>query len=158
MRYDVGIGEFFVCEEPGAEIKTYALGSCVALVIWDSSCRVGGLIHMALPDSSLHPERAETQPAYFVDTGIPLFLNALGQKGANRRTSVFRLVGGANVLNAETTFDIGRRNVLAVKKVLWKLGMGIHREDTGGDISRTVTLYIDTGRLEISSGGRRWEL
>lgn len=158
MRLDVGIGEYQVSDDPTVEIKTYALGSCVALIVWDSLAQVGGMIHLALPDSTINPDRALTQPAYFVDTGIPVFLEALGQLGANRRSSYLKLVGGASVLDSNVTFDIGRRNVLAVKKVLWKLGMGIHKEDTGGEISRTVSLWILDGRIEISNAGRKWPL
>jgi chemotaxis protein CheD len=156
MRLDVGIGDFQVSNDLTVEIKTYALGSCVALIAWDSEVRVGGLIHLALPDSSINQDKAAVQPAYFVDTGIPLFLNALGQLGANRRTSYLKLVGGASVLDNENNFDIGRRNILAVKKVLWKYGMGIHKEDTGGDISRTVTLWIIDGKIEISNSNKKW--
>lgn len=158
MRLDVGIGEYQVSDDPTVEIKTYALGSCVALIVWDSLAQVGGMIHLALPDSTINPDRALTQPAYFVDTGIPVFLEALGKLGANRRSSYLKLVGGASVLDTNVTFDIGRRNVLAVKKVLWKLGMGIHKEDTGGEISRTVSLWILDGRIEISNAGRKWPL
>ncbi len=158
MRLDVGIGEYQVSDDPRDEIKTYALGSCVALIAWDSAANVGGLIHIALPDSTINPDRALNQPAYFVDTGIPVFLNALGKLGANRKTSYLKLVGGASVLDPDTTFDIGRRNILAVKKVLWKLGMGIHKEDTGGDMSRTVSLWIMDGKIEITNSGRKWFL
>ncbi len=158
MRVDVGIGGFHISNDPDVEIKTYALGSCVALVVWDASAIVGGLIHMALPEASVNLDKAREQPGYFVDTGIPLFLNELAAMGASRKTSFLKMIGGSSILDENSTFDIGRRNILAVKKVLWRLGMGVHKEETGGSNSRTVALRIAEGTVEISNSSKKWTL
>ena len=41
----VGIGEFAVTDQPGGSIVTHALGSCIAVCIWDPTVRVAGLLH-----------------------------------------------------------------------------------------------------------------
>lgn len=157
-RYDVGIGDFLVLSQPDSEIKTYALGSCVALVVWDSKKSLGGLVHIALPESKINEEKARSKPCYFVDSGLPLFFSQLKKAGADRKFSTIKLIGGASILDDSRTFDIGRRNVLAVKKFLWQIGLGINAEDIGGVISRTVSLNIETGKLLISNSGKEWEL
>jgi chemotaxis protein CheD len=64
-----------------------------------------------------------------------------------------------NVADPNGTFNIGKRNALAAKKVLWQFGLGAVAEDVGGSHSRTVTLYHDTGRIVLSCPGRPdWEL
>lgn len=156
-RSDVGIGDWYVSNED-EEIKTYALGSCVALLVWDAVAKVGGMIHIALPEGQINPDKARDKPGYFADTGLPLLFSELKRLGANRRSCWVKLVGGASILDENNTFDIGRRNALAVKKYLWKIGLALTSEDIGGTISRTVSLYTATGELTISNGANRWTL
>jgi len=55
-------------------------------------------------------------------------------------------------------FDIGRRNVLAVKRHLWKSSLGPVAEDVGGDISRPVSINVVDGGVSLVSGNRKWNL
>ena len=55
-------------------------------------------------------------------------------------------------------FDIGKRNVLAIKKALWKRQLGTIAEDTGGEISRTVSIQVSTGELVLSNSQGQWTL
>lgn len=156
-RNDVGIGDIWVAGGDG-ELKTYALGSCVALVVWDATLLVGGMIHIALPEAQINPEKARDKPGYFADSGLPVLFAELKRLGANRRTCWVKLIGGASILDDKNTFDIGRRNSLAVKKYLWKIGLALNAEDTGGKISRTVGLVLPSGELTISNGNERWTI
>jgi chemotaxis protein CheD len=57
------------------------------------------------------------------------------------------------------TFNIGKRNVLAIKKLLWKYKLGAIAEDVGKDYSRTVSVNIQTGEVLVSSPGKgEWKL
>jgi chemotaxis protein CheD len=67
---------------------------------------------------------------------------------------IVKLAGGSVIMDPKNTFNIGKRNVLAIKKILWEMGLGARKEDIGGTISRTVSVYVDTGRVVISSPGR----
>jgi len=156
-RNDVGIGDIAVALGD-EEIRTYALGSCVALVVWDSALRLGGMIHIALPEGQINPDKARDKPGYFADTGLPVLFAELKKAGANRHTCWVKLVGGASILDENHTFDIGRRNALAVKKYLWKIGLALNAEDIGGTISRTVGLDVSKGELTISNRDQRWTL
>jgi chemotaxis protein CheD len=157
----VGVGEIAVGAKPDDVIRTLALGSCVAIVILDPVHRVVGMDHVALPDSSIDPNQAKGRPGYFADTGLPALLEAMVRCGASRdpRSLCVKLVGGALTLPAGTRFDIGKRNILAIKKLLWARGMGPLSEDVGGAISRTVDVDVEAGRVRISSPGRgAWEI
>jgi PAS domain-containing protein len=48
-------------------------------------------------------------------------------------------------------FAIGRRNVVALKKVLWQCGMLIRTHDVGGPVTRTLSLCIEDGRVEVDT-------
>jgi len=154
----VGVGDFKVSNNKNDIIKTFALGSCVAVIVFDKKKIVGGMLHVALPDSNANIEKSRQLPGYFVDTGIPVLFNNLKKLGAESRSSWIKIAGGASIADPSSYFDIGKRNVLAIKKFLWKNNLGIIAEDTGGNFSRTVSLDVETGEVIISSGGKKWVL
>jgi chemotaxis protein CheD len=154
----VGIGEWAVSRDGSDLIKTFALGSCVAVMIYDTSLHLAGLIHVALPDSKIDQGLAAKQPGKFADTGLPLMIEEMKALGARRANIWVKLAGGASMMDPEAYFDIGKRNILAVKRVLWKSTLGPLAEDTGGDTSRTVTMEVGTGLVTLNSAGRTWAL
>jgi len=116
-----GIGELVASRDPQDELRTLALGSCVAVIALDPATRSAAMVHVALPDSTIGPERARRQPGAFADTAVPALLDALrrlGWDGAGRL--VVKLAGGAAVLGAGNAFNVGKRNLLAVRKALWE--------------------------------------
>jgi chemotaxis protein CheD len=148
----VGIGEYAVSSDPDAVLVTYALGSCIAVVIFDPVTKVGGLLHYMLPDSNLDSEKALRRPCMFADTGIPLLFQRAYQLGAVRARIEVAVLGGAQVMDSGGTFNIGKRNHLALRKIFWKAGILIRSEDVGGTQSRTVRLEMTTGRVMIRRG------
>lgn len=158
MILDVGIGEYVISNDSNAILKTYALGSCVSLVLWNKGKDLAGLSHFALPESSVNEEKAKIKPAYFIDSGLPIFLEEFKKKGGILNSAITYLVGGSSILDVNRTFDIGRRNVIAVKKVLWKYGLGVIKADVGGNISRTVAVPLATGEVLLSNSQKKWKL
>lgn len=158
----LGVGDYGATVSAGGVIRTMALGSCIALMILDRGTRCVGMDHIALPDSSVSPDRAKQLPGYFADTGIPALIKMMGRVGGSfskPSSLIVKMAGGANVADPNNTFNIGKRNVLAAKKILWQFGLGAVAEDVGGSHSRTVTLYRDSGRIVLSCPGRPdWEL
>ena len=155
----VGIGEFIVSQDVKDELKTYGLGSCVAVIVYDWRRQMGGLLHVAYPESSVNPERAKKQPGYLADTGVELLMKEFTRHHSPaRRDIILRLAGGANVMDEAAHFNIGKRNALAVKRELWRLGYGVKNEDLGGSLGRTVSLSVDSGTVIVSNGGEKWEL
>ena len=158
MRLDVGIGEWKVSNRPDDTLKTYALGSCVAVITYDQKNRVAGLIHIALPESKVNPAKAEKLPGYFADTGLPMLIRDMEKYGAEKKNVRVKITGGASIMDENRNFDIGRRNTIAVKRFLWKNGLGVIREDTGGNSSRTVAIEVSDGTVTVSNAGKKWTL
>jgi chemotaxis protein CheD len=154
----VGIGEWVVSSDAADTLKTYALGSCVAVLIYDSRLRIAGMIHVALPDSKVDAERALSLPGYFADTGLPVMIEEMKKRGAVRANVWVKLAGGASVMDPGGFFDIGKRNVLAAKRILWGSSLGPLAEDTGGAKSRTVSFAVSDGGTTISSGQDQWAI
>ncbi len=154
----VDVGGIGVSRTLGSVIKTYALGSCVGVVLYSPVIRVAGMVHVALPDSALDREKARIKPGYFADTGIPAVLAELKKLGAHG-SLVVKLLGGASVMDTENVFNIGKRNVLSIRKLLWQHRLAPHAEDVGGTFSRTVWVEVDTGKVFVSSPVRgQWEV
>lgn len=156
----VGIGAYAVSNDPSVVIRTIGLGSCVGITIYHPKLQVAGLLHVALPESIINPIRAMEKPGVFADTGIPILLQEMAHYGVNGHLGlIVKLAGGANILDANQVFNIGKRNQLAVKKVLWSHRLGALSEDLGGEYSRTMNFEVATGRVTLSSPGRTdWEL
>jgi chemotaxis protein CheD len=145
-------------DNPGQVLATYALGSCIGLAVHDPAAGVGGLLHFMLPDSAIDRDRGRENPWMFADTGIPMMLERLCARGASKRRLTVRVAGGASMMDQENVFDIGRRNYLALRKILWKAGVMVHGEAVGGVRSRTVRLEIGSGKFLIQEGGEVREL
>ncbi len=156
-RIVIGIGEYAVASRSDERIKTYGLGSCLAVVIHNPYREVTGMVHIALPDSTIDREKARKHPGYFADTGIPLLLqtmNAITER-ENPTGLVVKIVGGASVLRPPNTFNIGTRNTTAVHHILAACGLTAAASDVGGAASRTVEVYARDGAVSIrDSHGR----
>jgi chemotaxis protein CheD len=153
----VGIAEQVVTADPGAVLTTYALGSCLGIVVHDPVAGVSGLVHVMLPSSAIDPERAKANPCVFVDTAVPHLFRSCYELGAVKERIVVSVVGGSFGAESEEqdSFQIGKRNVLALRKLLWKNGVIVTREDVGGQrISRTVHFHTNTGDVVVRSEGR----
>jgi chemotaxis protein CheD len=154
----VGMADCRIGDAAGQVLATYALGSCIGLAVYDPKALVGGMLHFMLPDSGIDPARGRENPYMFADTGIPLLLAQVCGRGASRRRLIVHAAGGAQMMDRECVFEIGKRNYLAMRRILWKAGMLLHGEEVGGNNSRTMRLEISTGRLWLQEGGVQREL
>lgn len=146
----VGIAEMSVSDDSGATIVTHALGSCIALVLWDPLRGVGGLLHYLLP-SARGARPGERPDTAFADTGVPLLFEAMYRKGCKREDVKTFAVGGASMGPTPNSdvFDIGARNIAALRKILFRNSVLIQAEDTGGHVSRTVSIALANGRVVV---------
>jgi chemotaxis protein CheD len=151
MSVVVDIADLAVSNDPSATLITYSLGSCIGVAIWDPAAHVGGMLHYMLPDSQLSPDKARANPAMFADTGIPKLFRAAYELGAVKNRLIVKVAGGSQLLDDNGTFNIGKRNYLALRKIFWKNGVMIKAEDVGGSASRTLKLEVVSGVVTIKS-------
>jgi len=149
----VGIADCQTSRNPDVMLVTHALGSCIAVAVHDPVAQVAGLLHIMLPDSSLDRDRALRQPLMYADTGIAELFRAVHALGASKKRLTVRLVGGAQVVDPNGIFNIGKRNHLACRKALWAAGVMVQAEAVGGNVSRTVRMEVGSGRLFCTSNG-----
>jgi len=153
MARIIGIGECTVSNDAGETLITHALGSCIAVIVYDPGPKVAGLLHFMLPESSIDPAKAVERPFVYADTGIPKLFQAAYQLGAVKQRMHVMVTGGAQMLDPNGTFNIGQRNHQALRKIFWKAGVIVHKEMVGGTSSRTVSIDVGTGSVQLRTSG-----
>ena len=132
------------------KLSTLGLGSCVGLVLYGPSCKIGGMVHIMLPEAP--KDVIDPNLAKYADTAIPALLRRLVTAGAMPRRILAKLAGGAHMFNTSRNLDImnvGERNVKMCKKLLFERSIPIMAEDTGGSCGRSIEFDCETGLLKI---------
>ena len=145
----VGISDYAVSKAPDV-IVTYALGSCVGICLYDRIATIGGLAHIMLP-SSREASHIQDNMKKFADTGIQMLLKDLEKSGASINNMTAKIAGGAQMFAGTNSFNIGERNVKAVKQILDYYNIKIIAEQTGDRIGRTVFFNVATGNVDVKS-------
>jgi chemotaxis protein CheD len=140
-----------VSNNVSAILTTYALGSCIGLIAYDPATKASGLLHYMLPDSTISPDKAKTQPSMFADTGLPGLVRGFqGVKGDIKRAKFF-VAGGASVLNGTDPFKIGERNIKVLEDWFRANGLRPTFHDVGGTYNRTISIEIKNGQISMKT-------
>ncbi|MEO7360552.1 MAG: chemotaxis protein CheD [Gemmatimonadaceae bacterium] len=157
----VGVADVKVSGNADERLVTYALGSCLGLTVYDPIAKVGGLLHVMLPTGAIDPEKMTQNPAMFVDSGVPALFKECYKRGAKKERMIVKVAGGSHTAatDEDDKYHIGKRNLLALRKLLWKNGVMLHAQDTGGiQVSRTMWLDIGTGEVTLKVNGAECKL
>jgi putative nucleotidyltransferase with HDIG domain len=142
-------GAFAVYPKQKGLLEAY-LGTCVGIALHDPKARVGGLLHLLLPEPT--GTDVPYQPETYASTGVPLFLDALCDAGAARDRLEGCLAGGAlvgPVSEADLMLDIGGRTSETALGILTRDGVQITQVETGGYFSCKLRLDLTTWEKKI---------
>jgi chemotaxis protein CheD len=115
------------------------------------------MLHAMLPDSSINTDKAATQPAMFVDTGLGALFRATYALKAEKRRMQICVAGGAQFLQSSSVFNIGQRNFDCLTELLRHHNLTIEAKDVGGVVSRTICLHVGTGEVRLKCSGQNQE-
>ena len=149
----VGIADLKVAATPN-RIITLGLGSCVGVTFYDPIGKIGGMLHIMLPDSKQFSD--VNKPAKFADLGIPLLLKEFKRIGGRMNGIQVKIAGGAQMFsgqNTKVTLNVGERNAEMAKKVLKEMGLRLMAADVGGNRGRTMILDTSNGQVTIRTVG-----
>lgn len=150
----VGMAQYAVGQASDI-LRTLGLGSCVGICLYDSLKRIGGLVHIMLPEMALYQDK--TTEAKYADTGVRLLVKEMEYLGASARRIQAKLAGGAQMFafsGQNEVMRIGERNVVASHKALRELHIPVISEHTGGNFGRTIEFSCDGGALEVRTIGQ----
>lgn len=148
----IGISDMVVSSDREEALITYSLGSCIAVIAYDPINYIAGMIHIMLPESKIEKLSRDSiafNPYKYVDTGVPALFKSMNKKGSTKQNITVSVFGGAQVFDREDYFNIGKRNYVALRKLLWKHGMLIKNEHVGGKVHRTVKVRVNTGEITL---------
>ncbi|MBQ8923646.1 MAG: chemotaxis protein CheD [Lachnospiraceae bacterium] len=149
----VGLADMNICRAPD-KITTVGLGSCVGVVIYDTSSNIAGLAHIMLPDST--KMNNNSNKLKFADTGIDMLMTKLKASGIRKDNLKSKIAGGAamfNYLLKSSIGNVGENNVAAVKDKLKALNIPIVAEDVGLNYGRTIIFDPVSCELTIVRAG-----
>jgi putative nucleotidyltransferase with HDIG domain len=152
-RYHVAAGSYRVETQEPMILEAY-LGTCVGVALYDPVARVGGLIHLLLPEPISCA--ATSQPEKYASTGFPVFLKTLYAAGASSANTRASIAGGAlvgPVDNSDLKLDIGGRTVEKVMQFIESENIAVEKLETGGFFTCRLILNMLSWECRIEPAG-----
>lgn len=152
--FEVKMGGLAIINDNTDELKTF-VGSCVAICLFDIQAKVASMAHVILPKKTNDRScAAEDEIGKFADTAFTYMMNNILQMGADPKRIQAKMAGGATIFSHESEtnlFNIGSRNVMAIKQILKENGITLVSEDTGENFGRWVRFSLSSGKMTIVS-------
>lgn len=147
----VSIGDAKVASN--GHILYTVLGSCIAVMLYDSQKKIGGMVHIMLGYSDGRKDGVDK----YADTGIPHLIEMMRQKGASKdRLTSAKIAGGAQMFQmGSDILNVSRDNIKAVQEILNKLSLQVIATDCGGTAGRRVSFDTQNGKVSIQMQGRQ---
>jgi chemotaxis protein CheD len=141
-------GEFHFSDQP-TRMRTL-LGSCIAIVLWHPTRKMGGMCHCMLPTR----ERRGTAPdGRYIDEALALFK----QQASARHSSIdgyqLKLFGGGSMFTEQRRDLMGgivaRMNVVAAQQFAVQSRLVVSGQDVGGSGHRNIIFDTWSGHVWV---------
>ena len=126
----------------------------MGVVLFSEKKRQGGLCHVLLGEA---PQGKIVNKGKYARPAILALVAELERDGLKSDELRARIFGGASMFETgQASFiqQIGAANTKAVKDTLAELKIPITVEDIGGHSGRTITVFLDDGRILLRSNGK----
>ncbi len=147
--YSVGVHDYYL--KPGhillnqedTIVKT-TLGNSVAVVIYDKLNKIGGMTHFIKPAT----RNRRNATAQFGNVAVATLCRMIRAVGARSENLVAQIIGGAANSRVRDS-GLGRKNVEVAREILFKFGIPVISQDTGGLLGRKVIYHSGTNELVV---------
>lgn len=146
----VGISAYGIVS-PLIKLGCSALGSCVAVCLWDRETYLSGVVHCLMPVRALKSPYKNISK--YVETGVPNLIDEMLLQGSKREDLLAKLVGGATLYQDDdqnSLNTVGSRNVRMAREILNRLEIPIISEHTGGNSGCSFTFDSSTMQISIT--------
>jgi chemotaxis protein CheD len=147
----VGLAEIRIAKGP-TNFAFIGLGSCIGFCALDPVSDIAGAVHIMLPKAGR--SAPQDQLGKFADTAVGELVRLMESAGASRENITAAYAGGASLTEVEgasAKFDIGSRNLEAVRAVLESMKIPVRAHDAGGSAGRTLKLAAKSGRVTVKT-------
>jgi chemotaxis receptor (MCP) glutamine deamidase CheD len=143
LRRRIYIGEVVASATP--LLLQTVLGSCVAVCLRDPVAHIGGMNHILLPGSCAGDDR----PSRCGVQAMELLINAIMNKGGDRRRLVAKVFGAGNVVAGLQSPTIGEQNAAFIRRFLATERIPLIAQRLGGIRPVQVNFRTDTGKTTV---------
>lgn len=144
---DVNTGEMMV-HRGDVVLRSMAIGSCVAIAVYDRKTKNGGFAHIMLPGWA--PENCPEKTRYACDS-IEELLKRMVESGSALEDLNVCLVGAGNVLEEEND-TICESNIQSVSSILKEKNIPVRACALGGYNRKSAFLDCNTGSVSFTEG------
>ncbi|MFQ6605460.1 MAG: chemotaxis protein CheD [Fidelibacterota bacterium] len=130
-------------------IRTTPLGSCVAVIAYDTTTKTGGIAHIMLPGRS--PKKCKEGENKYAQNAISNLINDLILLETSTTNIEICLVGGANVLKKKYD-NIGRDLIRSILENLKQQHLIVSASSLGGYKRRNTSLQLSSGIVTMAVG------
>ncbi|PIE71050.1 MAG: hypothetical protein CSA22_04810 [Deltaproteobacteria bacterium] len=143
-KYHVVSGAYHIATRRDITLEAF-LGTCVGVAISDPVNGVGGLIHLLLPEPV--SQTSIDTPEKYASTGLPIFIQALLDSGAETKNMTATVAGGAlirPISRQDIYLNIGGRTAEVALNLLQSVGIHVETAETGGFTTSCLELDLST--------------
>ena len=131
-------------------LRAIALGSCLAIVLYDPARKNGAMAHVMLPGKA----PAQTGPAErtkYATDAIDALIEIMTQMGSEKNDFCVAIIGGANVLKREND-TIARDNVESNLRILKEKKLNVVARHVGGYERSNASIDLEKGIVSYTEG------
>jgi len=140
LSYFLYPSTLYVSKEP-CLINT-VLGSCVAICLWDTVLKIGGMNHYMMP---LWNGDGLASPKYG-NIAIPKLIENMLSYGSSRYNLRAKIFGGGEILQSSNPqFMIGERNINIAYELIADENIPVISHSIGGKLGRKIQFNTSTG-------------
>ncbi|HJT10111.1 MAG TPA: chemotaxis protein CheD [Candidatus Nitrosotalea sp.] len=154
------MGELAITDDETDELKTF-VGSCVAFCLFDVQAKVAAMAHVMLPRKTNNKSiLVDDEIGKFADVAFAHMIDKMISKGADLKRIRAKIAGGATIFSHESEtslFNVGTRNISAIKQILKENGILIISEDIGENFGRWVKFNLNSAKMTIISNYKKTE-
>lgn len=146
-RLSIHPGEWYF----GSEVDSLftVLGTCVALVVWHPSLKLGGLCHYLLPKMPhamyKNLELFDEIKGRYGNTALALMKDLMSHYAPLSEFQL-RMYGGSE---SSSSFTIGEQNIVYAQQWLKLEHLKLTQMDFGGRVSRSLVFEMATGEVKV---------
>ena len=156
-------GQLVIAEN--TKIVWTLLGSCISIIFHNQEKKISAVSHAQLPYEKSNLSCKSTCPKpcgkdekdefKYVTCSFKYMLEEFHNRGIKNKDIEVSLFGGSSMFRHERDmFKIGEMNINKAKELIRQHKLKIVDENTGGNSSRTLTHYSDTGITDLKVDGR----
>ncbi len=148
-RVPVPSGNYVISEKRNEILDAY-LGTCVGVTLVDEKRKLGGLMHILLPEPSGMSFLGKKEN--YAKTGLPIFIKALRDRLEEQGDFIATIAGGAlvgPVSDLDLSLDIGGRTAEIVENILKSENIPVVKSETGGHFCCCLSLNLSNWESSI---------